>query len=257
MAYNFEYSFTETTALVTGATSGIGAETAIEFGRRGAFVFVHCCNGYDAAGEVLERIRELGGDGLVLRADLSSQTGVDHLIAQVTAAGRPIDILINNAGSLIRRTPVLEFTPELWEEVLTLNLTSAFFISQAVLPGMVERGRGAIVNIGSLAARNGGGIGAIAYASAKAALSTMTKGLAREFAPKGIHVNAVSPGTIDTNYHRKFSSSEALVSVVAATPMGRLGLPCEVAGVVVFLCSEAARFIQGQVIEVNGGFLMA
>ena len=112
------------------------------------------------------------------------------------------------------------------------------------------------MNISSVPARFGGGIGSIAYSSAKAALSAMTKGLAREFGPKGIRVNAVSPGAIDTNYHKKFSTREALDAVVASTPLQRLGTGADIADVVVFLCSEGARFIQGQIIEVNGGFLM-
>ncbi len=161
---------------------------------------------------------------------------------------------MNNAGSLIQRTPVLNFTEELWEQVLTLNLTSAFFLAKAVLAGMVERKSGFVVNISSVAARNGGGLGALAYASAKGALSTMTIGLAKEFAPFGVRINAVSPGTIDTNYHRKFSNDQTLNAVKAATPMARLGTAEEVADVILFLCSNEARFIQGQVIEVNGGF---
>ncbi len=248
--------FSGQTVLVTGASSGLGAETALEFGRRGAFVLVHYHRGREAAERVIECIRQQGGDGLLLQADLSRRQGIEGLIEEVRGTGRQVGIAINNAGSLIRRTPVLEFTPELWDQVLTLNLTSAFFIAQAVLPGMIANGGGSIVNVSSVAALTGGGIGASAYAAAKGALSTVTKGLAREFAPRGIRVNAVSPGTIDTNYHRQFSTVEGLASVVAATPAGRLGTAGDVSGTIVFLCSEAARFIQGQVIEVNGGFLM-
>jgi len=122
---------------------------------------------------------------------------------------------------------------------------------------MAQRGSGVIVNVSSVAARNGGGLGALAYSAAKAALSTATKGLAKEFAPQGIRVNAVSPGTIDTDYHQTFSTAAMLDAVRATTPMGRLGTSEEVADVIVFLAGDAARFIQGQVIEVNGGFLMA
>ena len=120
-------------------------------------------------------------------------------------------------------------------------------------PGL-ERKSGFVVNISSVAARDGGGLGALAYATAKGALSTMTKGLAKEFAPLGIRINAVSPGTINTNYHRNFSNDQTLSAVKAATPMARLGTSEEVADVILFLCSSGARFIQGQVIEVNGGF---
>ena len=245
------------TALITGASSGIGAATALAFGSRGAHVIVHCNQNTKGAEEVLASIERGGGTGSVLAADLSASSGVASFTEQLRALERPIDILVNNAGSLIRRTKTLDFTPELWDQVITLNLSSTFFVTQAVLPGMVARGRGFVVNVSSVAAKNGGGLGAVAYATAKAAVSTMTKGLAKEFALEGIRVNAVSPGTIDNNFHKTFSTSLMLDAVKSATPMGRLGTSEEVADVILFLCSDAARFIQGQVIEVNGGFLMA
>ena len=240
------------TALITGASSGIGAASATAFGARGARVLIHYNLQESEAQRIIERVRDAGGHGELLRADLTTMDGVRSLVQAL--AGRRIDILVNNAGSLIRRTPVLNFTEELWEKVLTLNLTSAFFLAKAVLAGMVERKSGFVVNVSSVAARNGGGLGALAYASAKGALSTMTMGLAKEFAPFGIRINAVSPGTIDTNYHRSFSNDQMLNAVKSATPMARLGTAEEVADVILFLCSNDARFIQGQVIEVNGGF---
>ena len=248
--------FHNRTALVTGASRGIGAETAIALAARGAFILIHYNTADQEAASVLERIRSAGGDGALIQSDLSCSDGIHRFLDLLGEAGRPVDILVNNAGSLVRRTPFLDFTEELWNQVFTLNLTSAFLISQAVLPGMVERKYGCIVNVSSVAARFGGGLGAIAYSSAKASLSAMTKGLAREFAPHGIRIDAVSPGTIDTDYHRAFSTQQALQATAKATPMERLGTAAEVADVIVFLCSEKARFIQGQVIEVNGGFLM-
>ena len=253
---NQKGEFLGMTALVTGASKGIGAETARALGSRGAFVLIHYSTAEHEARQVLEAIRSAGSDGELLQSDLSCTEGIHGFIKTVEPSKRPIDILVNNAGSLIKRTPFLEFTEELWNQVFTLNLTSAFMLTQACLRGMVERRRGVVVNVSSAAARFGGGLGAIAYSSAKGAVSTMTKGLAREFAPHGIRINAVSPGTIDTNYHRRFSTPQGLETVAKATPMGRLGTASEVAEVVVFLCSDNARFIQGQVIEVNGGFLM-
>jgi len=245
------------TALVTGASSGIGAETALAFGSRGAVVLVHCNRNRDQAEEVVCGIRKAGGQADIVEAELSTREGIEALAGQLKQSGTKPDILVNNAGSLIKRTPALEFTPELWEQVFTLNLTSAFFLTQAVLPAMIAKGRGFVVNVSSVAARTGGGIGALAYAAAKGALSTLTKALANEFAAKGIRINAVSPGTIETNYHRTFSTQQALENVAKATPIGRLGQPREIADVIAVLCSERASFIQGQVIEVNGGFLMA
>jgi 3-oxoacyl-[acyl-carrier protein] reductase len=247
--------FHGSTVLVTGSSSGIGLATALAFGSRGAHVIAHYNHRQAEARAVVGRIQEAGGSGEILQGDLAEMPGVRAMAQAI--AGRRIDILVNNAGWLIQRARVLEFTEELWDRVLTLNLTSAFFLAQAVLPGMVERHGGAIVNLSSVAGRNGGGLGALAYSAAKAGLSAATKGLAREFAPHGIRVNAVSPGTIDTDYHRTFSTAPMLDAVRAATPMGRLGTAEEVAEVILFLASDAARFIQGQVIEVNGGFLMA
>lgn len=245
-------NFEGMTALVTGASSGIGAATATAFGARGAQVLVHYNRQEGEARKMIERVRDEGGHGELLQADLTTMDGVRSLAQAL--AGRRIDILVNNAGSLIQRTRVLDFGEKLWEHVLTLNLTSAFFLAKAVLAGMVQRKMGFVVNLSSVAARNGGGLGALAYAAAKGAVSTMTKGLAKEFAPFGIRINAVSPGTIDTNYHRNFSNDQMLSAIKAATPMGRLGTAEEVADVILFLCSDEARFIQGQVIEVNGGF---
>jgi NAD(P)-dependent dehydrogenase (short-subunit alcohol dehydrogenase family) len=199
-------------------------------------------------------VRAAGAKASMFGADLSSRAGIEGFL--VDLGNRRIDILVNNAGSLIARTPFLDFTPELWDRVVTLNFHSAFHITQHVLPQMIARGRGYVVNISSVAARNGGGIGAIAYASSKGGLSTMTKGLAKEFAPKGIRVNGVSPGTIDTNFHKQFSNEQMLKNVQNATPAGRLGDSAETADVILFLCGEGARFIHGQMIEVNGGFLM-
>jgi 3-oxoacyl-[acyl-carrier protein] reductase len=253
---NEKKPFEGLTALVTGASRGIGAETAWTLATRGASVLIHYHSGHEPAAQLVERIRQSGGEAAAISTDLSQSEGIHRLLDWLEERHAAVDILVNNAGSLIQRTRFLEMTEELWNRVFTLNLTSAFLVTQAVLHGMVERKSGVIVNISSVAARFGGGLGAIAYSSAKAALSAMTKGLAREFAPFGIRVNAVSPGTIDTNYHAQFSTPQALEAVAKATPMGRLGNAAEVADVVAFLCSDQARFIQGQVIEVNGGFLM-
>ncbi|HTW81562.1 MAG TPA: 3-oxoacyl-ACP reductase FabG [Terracidiphilus sp.] len=252
---NNNRQFQSLTALVTGASSGIGEATAVALAMQGANVVIHYNSKLADAESVLKKVRAHEVDAEMVQADLSTAAGAETLSR--FAESKPIDILVNNAGSLIARTRVLDFTPELWEKVMMLNLTSAFFVSQAVLRGMVQRKRGFIVNVSSVAARFGGGLGALAYASAKAAISTMTKGLAREFAPMNIRVNAVSPGTVDTNYHRSFSTLEALDGVRASTPVGRLGTPQEIADAVVFLCSDQASFIHGQVIEINGGFLMA
>ncbi len=242
------------TALVTGASSGIGAATAIGFGARGANVLIHYNRQKAEAEAVLAATVKAGGTGEILQADLSTRDGIHSLCDAVK--GRTIDLLINNAGSLVQRTKVVDYTEEFWDQVINLNLTSVVFIAKAVLIGMVERKRGCVVNISSVAARNGGGPGAMAYATSKAAINAVTKGLSKEFAPQGIRVNCISPGTIDTNFHRVFSTEQMLTNVRNATPAGHIGTSEEVADVIAFLCTDEARYIHGQTIEVNGGFLM-
>jgi 3-oxoacyl-[acyl-carrier protein] reductase len=163
---------------------------------------------------------------------------------------------VNNAGSLVKRILIRDIPEESWDEIMDLNLKSAVICSQAVAPSMIERRSGAIVNVVSIAGRNGGGPGAGAYSSAKGGLITFTKSLAKELAPYGIRVNAVSPGVIDTPFHEVFSTPEIIQNVVKTIPLGRVGRPEECARVIAFLASDAAGYVVGETIEVNGGQLM-
>jgi 3-oxoacyl-[acyl-carrier protein] reductase len=156
----------------------------------------------------------------------------------------------------VKRAGLLDMTDELYEEVMTLNVKSAWFISQAVVPHMIRKNNGVIIFLSSIAARNGGGPGATIYSAAKASIATITKGLAKELAPKGIRVNGVSPGTVDNYFHEKHSTREMLDNVVKQTPAGRLGTNEEVADTILFLCSNGSRYIYGQTIEINGGMYM-
>src|SRR5207253_6366211 len=140
----------------------------------------------------------------------------------------PVNILVNNAGSLVERLKILELAEERWDEVINLNLKSAFLCSQAVAASMMERKNGAIINVSSIAGRTGGALGSIHYSTAKGGLITFTKGLAKELAPLGIRVNAVSPGVIDTRYHEQFSTPEMMKGYVSGIPLGRVGTPVEV-----------------------------
>jgi 3-oxoacyl-[acyl-carrier protein] reductase len=248
--------FSGRTALVTGASRGIGTATAVALARRGVARLILHYNAYQGgAEEALAAVRAAGADATLLQANLATEQGIHSLIGALRQSGDAIDILVNNAGSLVKRARLAEFTEALYDEVMNLNVKSAYFLAQAVVPGMIERKSGVIVNLSSIAARNGGGLGATVYAGAKAAVMTMTKGLARELAPKGIRVNAVSPGTVDNYFHEQFSTREILDNVVAATPAGRLAANEDIADAIVFLCSDAARYIHGQTIEVNGGML--
>jgi len=248
--------FTGKIALVTGASRGIGAAAAVALARAGVRrVVLHYHSYQEGAEATLEAARAAGAEGQALSANLGTPAGIHSFIEELKNTAPEVDILINNAGSLVKRAGLLEFTEELFDEVMNLNFRSAWAITQAVAPYMIRQGRGIVVNVSSIAARNGGGIGASVYAAAKAAVMTVTKGLARELAPKGIRVNAVSPGTVDNYFHQRFSTRQILDSVVAMTPAGRLGANEEVADVILFLCSEAARYVHGQTIEINGGIL--
>lgn len=244
------------TALVTGASRGIGAATATALARQGVSrILIHYNSYRQGAEQTLAAVKQAGADGELLQANLGKADGIRSLVGQLKTSGPKVDILVNNAGSLVKRAKLLEYTEELFDEVMDLNVKSAYFIAQAAVPYMIERKSGIIVNLSSIAGRNGGGLGATVYAAAKAAVTCITKGMARELAPFGIRVNAVSPGTVDNYFHQQFSTREILDQVVKSTPAGRLSTNEDVADVIVFLCSDAARYIHGQTIEVNGGML--
>jgi 3-oxoacyl-[acyl-carrier protein] reductase len=201
-------------------------------------------------------IARAGGNAIAIRADVSQESEIRRLVKSAADELGPIDILVNNAGAMVERMKIHEITGEKWDAILNLNLKSAALCSQAVAASMMERRKGAIVNVVSIAGRNGGGPGAGAYAAAKAGLIAFTKSLARELAPHGIRVNAVSPGVIDTPFHEVFSTPEMMRNFAAAIPLGRVGVPMECATVIAFLASDATSFVVGETIEVNGGQLM-
>jgi 3-oxoacyl-[acyl-carrier protein] reductase len=244
------------TALVTGASRGIGAATAVALARAGCSrVLVHYHSNEKGAQQTAQCIHELGAAPVLLAGDLSSESGIQAFIERLAGVPGTIDYLINNAGSLVRRASLAEATIAHFNEVFDLNVKSLYFITQAVVPRM-PAGSGAIVNLSSIAARNGGGPGAGVYAAAKAAVAALTKGMARELAPRGIRVNAVSPGTVDNDFHARFSTREMLDNVVRSTPQGRLSSNDDMAGTILFLLSDAARNVIGQTLEVNGGAFM-
>jgi 3-oxoacyl-[acyl-carrier protein] reductase len=245
------------TALITGASRGIGAATALSFARQGVGKLILQYNSYGSGvEETAGAARAAGADVETVQADLSRTDGIHQFIDVLRTAQTPVDILVNNAGSLVERARLTEMSEDVYDRVMNLNVKSAWLITQAVAPGMIARKSGFVIFVSSIAARNGGGPGATIYAAAKAAISCMTKGVAKELAPHGIRVNAVSPGTVDNNFHAQFSTRQMLDSVVAATPAGRLGDNDEVADTIVFLCTEPSRYIFGQTIEINGGMWM-
>ena len=242
--------------LVTGASSGIGAATARLVAASGAKVAIGWSSNESGATATKAAIDAARGEAHLVRADLASSQGVQELMDRTMQALGGIDILVNNAGSLLQRSSIKDITEDLWDGVMNLNLKSALLCTKAVMPQMADRRSGAIINIVSIAGRNGGGPGAGAYATAKGALITLTKSLAKELASQGVRVNAVSPGVIDTPFHEAFSTPEMMKNFVTGIPLGRVGTSEEVAQVIAFLASDAASYIVGETIEVNGGQLM-
>ncbi|MBM3788692.1 MAG: SDR family oxidoreductase [Acidobacteria bacterium] len=245
------------TAIVTGGSRGIGAATAKMLAREGAAKLVlHYNSNRKGAEELAAECNALGAAVELIGADLGREEGIAGFVLQVKQKAPECQILINNAGHLVKRAKLAEFTSELWDEVMNLNAKSVYLISQAVAAGMAAAGGGCIINLSSIAARNGGGPGATVYAASKAAVACITKGMAKELAPKGIRVNAVSPGTVDNYFHEKYSTRQMLDSVVSQTPAGKLGTNEEIADCIQFLLSPGAAYILGQTIEINGGMYM-
>jgi 3-oxoacyl-[acyl-carrier protein] reductase len=243
-------------ALITGASSGIGAATAAVFAELGAKVAIGYFRNQKGAEQARAGIVSAGGKAIAIRADVCQESEIRRLVKSAADELGPIDILVNNAGSLVERMKLHEVTAEKWDVIMNLNLKSAMLCSQAVAASMKERRTGSIINVVSIAGRNGGGPGAGPYSAAKAGLIAFTKSMARELGPFGIRVNAVSPGTIDTPFHEVFSTPEMLRNTVATIPLGRLGVAAECATAIAFLASEAASFVAGETLEVNGGQLM-
>ncbi len=249
-------SFNGQVALITGASSGIGRATAEAMARQGARVAVNYCKNRAGAEAAVAGIQKTGGEALAVRADVTRSDEVRALVETVRARWGRVDILVNNAGDLLARRTLADMTEEYWDQIMALNLKSCFLCVQAVWEEMATRKSGCVINVTSIAARNGGGPGAAAYAAAKGGVLTYTKGLAKELAPHGIRVNAIAPGVISTPYHDRYSPPELFQKYLAAIPMGRAGSAEEVAEVIAFLASPAARYITGETVEVNGGMWM-
>lgn len=244
--------------LITGASSGIGAATAIDFGASKARVAVHYNSHAEQAQAVLSEVRAAGGDGAVFHADVADTAQLERLATEVCQHFGRIDVLVNNAGGFIMRRSLIEADDALIERVFHLNARSMLALSRYVVPMMRRQGGGgSIVNVSSQAARSGGSFGAGLYSASKGYVNTLTRALARELAPDGIRVNAVSPGVIETPIHDGHTSAELLEQLRAGIPMQRLGRAGECSGAILFLASgKLSSYVTGQIIEVNGGSVM-
>jgi 3-oxoacyl-[acyl-carrier protein] reductase len=238
-----------TTALVTGGGVGIGRRIALRLAQAGARVAVT----YRTHEPDPELVTALGSEALIVQLDATSVTDVAALAGTVSERFSTLDVLVNNVGGLVRRATLAELDVELWRTVLAVNVDSTYLVTRALLP-LITRGRGRVINVASLAGQNGGGPGALAYATSKAAILGFTRALAREVAPAGITVNALAPGFIeDTPFHQTFTSPEAKAATIATIPLGRVGTPDDVASAVQWVASAESGFVTGAVIDINGG----
>lgn len=250
MARTPEY-FKDKTILITGAGSGIGRASAIVFAREGANVV--CADiDFEAAERTANQVIQLGRRASYIQCDVTNRPQVDAMVKQAIENFKTINFELNSAGGALARKPFLEITSDLWDKTYDLNVKGTFNSAQAILPHMLKNGSGVIINIASVAAKVGGGGNSIHYASSKGAVDTMTLGIAREFARKGIRCLSISPGLVDTPFHDT-TPPEVKKEYEDLTPIGRMALPEEIAETILFACSDAAPYMTADTIYVSGG----
>lgn len=250
---HMDFAFKDQVVLVTGGASGIGRSIAEAFGRYGASVVLTYYTSEANAREVVATIEQAGGKALALYGDLTQEADVAHVVAATIERFGKVNVLVANSGGILQRSKVRDCSLDLWNRAIAVNLTSTFLSCKAVLPHMEQAGQGVIITISSLAAHDGGGAGAAHYAATKGGILTFTRSLAKEVGPQGIRVNGIAPGLIATRFHDQFNTPEGRQAAVNRTPLGREGLPEDVAGAALFLASPWSTFIAGETIEVNGG----
>jgi 3-oxoacyl-[acyl-carrier protein] reductase len=242
--------------LVTGGSTGIGAALVLAYATQGCRVGLHYNQSKEPAEKLAAQIRESGGEVFMVQGDFSISSDVRRTVEETAAHFGRLDGLVNNAGGMLGRVPYAEMTDEQYDAVMDLNARSVITASRAAMPFLKERG-GFIINTSSIAARNGAAGGAGLYGSAKAFVSNVTRGLAKELIGNGVRVNAVAPGVILTPFHERYSTAEQIKAMVATIPQGRAGIAEDCVGAYLFLSSDLlSGYVTGQVIEVNGGQLM-
>jgi 3-oxoacyl-[acyl-carrier protein] reductase len=243
-------------AIVTGGGRDIGRDVSRVLAREGAKVVINFANDEASAAETLDSVRAAGGEAIVCRADVTTAEGVATLVAAAKDAyGAEVHILVNLAGGMVERRPLADIDEAFFDRVMTLNLKSAYLMTRAVAPLMPEGS--SIINFSSQAGRDGGGPGASIYATSKGALMTFTRSMAKELGPKGVRVNCLCPGMIATSFHDTFTKPEVRTAVAGSTPLRRQGRPEEVAETVAYLASDAAAFVTGVNLDINGGLFFS
>ena len=250
-----EIQFPGRTVVVTGGGTGIGKALAVGGGASGAAVVVNHCRSASAAREVAAAIERAGSKAVAAQADVTRADQVQHLFDRAAAEFGSVDILVNNAGGNIEKHPLRDCPESIWDRTVDLNLKSFFLCSKAAMPLLPDR-TGRIINITSISGHTGGGVGGGAYGAAKAGVITLTRNLAHELAPRGITVNAIAPGIIDTPQHERFTNPEDYQALIERIPLGHDGKPEDLVGIVLLLASDAGSYITGETIHVNGGMLM-
>jgi 3-oxoacyl-[acyl-carrier protein] reductase len=239
--------------IVTGGGQGIGRAIVEELLRHGCHVAIHYCTSAEGAQEA-KRLAPTGARVECFQADLEDESAATDLVSRSAAFLAGLDILINNSGDLVGRRTLEQVDAGFWRKVMDVNLTSLMLVTRAALPHLVKAGQSSIVNIASLAGRMGGHAGSLVYSTAKGAVLTWTRFLAKELGPRGVRVNAVAPGLIlGTRFHQTHTTAESAAASIAQIPLGRAGTPEDVARAVAFLAAEYDGFITGATLDINGG----
>ncbi|MBA4197078.1 MAG: oxidoreductase [Chitinophaga sp.] len=239
-------------AIVTGGARDIGKAVSLKLAAEGAKVVINYLSNDDVAHTTLKEIKDAGGEAIIVKGDATDNNAVATIINETKKAfGNEIHVLVNVTGGLVARKLIEDMDADFWDYVMALNVRSAFLLTKHVAPLMPNGS--SIINFSSQAGRDGGGFGASAYATAKGAVATFTRAMAKELGPKGIRVNAVDPGMIATSFHDTFTKPEVRTAVANSTPLRRQGEAKEVADLVAYLASDESSFITGANIDINGG----
>ena len=239
-------------AIVAGGARDIGKEVSLKLAKEGAKVIVNYFSSEEKAKDVVKKIMDNGGEAIAVKADVTKTNEIAPLVDECKKAfGNEVHILVNVTGGLVARKTLADMDELFWDEVIALNVKSVFLLCKHIVPLMPAGS--SIINFSSQAGRDGGGFGAIAYATSKGAVSTFTRGLAKELGPLGIRVNAVCPGMIATTFHDTFTKPEVRTAVASATPLRRQGEAKEIADLVAYLAGNESSFITGTNIDINGG----
>lgn len=248
--------FENKVAFVAGGARDIGKAVSLELAAGGAKVAVNCFQSRESGEEIVAQITASGGEAILVQGDMTVAADVERTVAETREAfGGAINILVNVTGGLIARRALAEMDEDFLDQVMRVNLNSTFLTTKHVVPHMPDGG--AIVNCASQAGRDGGGGGAVAYATSKGAVMTFTRGMAKELGGRNIRVNAVCPGMIDTTFHDTFTSAEVRTKVAAGTALGREGTSEEVGQLIAWLASEDASYVTGANFDINGGSLFS